>query len=51
MVSRGNLSAGGVCPVEPKGIRFEGALINAKQEAEKAMSQIAGYDPEDSTLP
>lgn len=36
--------------VEPKGIRFEAALINAKQEAEKAISQIAGYDPADSTL-
>jgi hypothetical protein len=36
--------------VEPKGIRFEAALINAKQEAEKAISQIAGYDPTDSTL-
>jgi ParB-like chromosome segregation protein Spo0J len=36
--------------VEPKGTRFETALINAKQEAENAMSQIAGYDPTDSTL-
>jgi ParB-like nuclease family protein len=36
--------------VEPKGIRFEAALINAKQETEKAISQIAGYDPTDSTL-
>jgi hypothetical protein len=36
--------------VERKGARFEGALINAKQEAEVAMSQIIGYDPEDSTL-
>ena len=36
--------------VEPKGTRFEAALINAKQEAETAMSQIAGYDPADSTL-
>jgi len=36
--------------VEPKGIRFEAALINAKQETEKAMSQIAGYDPADTTL-
>jgi hypothetical protein len=49
MVSRGNLSEA-YALVEPKGIRFEAALINAKQEAEKAMSQIAGYDPEDSTL-
>jgi len=36
--------------VERKGARFEGALINARQEAELAMSQIIGYDPEDSTL-
>jgi hypothetical protein len=36
--------------IESKVARFEGALINAKQEAEKAMSQIAGYDPEDTTL-
>jgi hypothetical protein len=36
--------------VESKGARFETALINAKQEAENAMSQIAGYDPTDSTL-
>jgi len=36
--------------IEPKGARFESALINAKQEAETAMSQIIGYDPEDSTL-
>ena len=25
-------------------------MINAKQETEKAMSQIAGYDPVDTTL-
>jgi hypothetical protein len=36
--------------VERKGARFEGALVNAKQEAEVAMSQIIGYDAEDSTL-
>jgi hypothetical protein len=36
--------------VERKGARFEGALVNAKQEVEVAMSQIIGYDPEDSTL-
>ena len=36
--------------VERKSARFEGALINAKQEVEVAMSQIIGYDPEDSTL-
>ena len=36
--------------VESKGSRFEAALINAKQEAENAMSQISGYDPTDLTL-
>jgi hypothetical protein len=36
--------------VERKGARFEGALVNAKQEVEVAMSQIIGYDPDDSTL-
>ena len=36
--------------IERKGARFEGALVNAKQEAEIAMSQIAGYDPSDYTL-
>jgi ParB-like chromosome segregation protein Spo0J len=36
--------------IEPKGTRFEAALVNAKQEVEVAMSQIIGYDPEDSTL-
>lgn len=36
--------------IEPKGARFEGALVNAKQEAETALSQITGYDAEDSTL-
>lgn len=36
--------------IERKGARFEGALINAKQEVEVAMSQIIGYDPDDSTL-
>jgi hypothetical protein len=36
--------------VERKGARFEAALINAKQETETAMSQIAGYDPADTTL-
>lgn len=49
MLLRGNLQEA-YAQVEPKGIRFETALINAKQEAEKAMSQIAGYDPADSTL-
>lgn len=36
--------------VEPKGARFEAALINAKQEAETALSQITGFDPMDTTL-
>lgn len=36
--------------IEPKGARFETALVNAKHEAEVAMSQITGYNPEDSTL-
>ena len=36
--------------LERKGARFEGALVNAKQEVEVAMSQIIGYDPNDSTL-
>jgi hypothetical protein len=36
--------------VERKGARFEAALVGAKQEAEVAMSQIIGYDAEDSTL-
>jgi hypothetical protein len=36
--------------VERKGARFESALVNAKQEVEVAMSQIIGYDPDDSTL-
>jgi hypothetical protein len=36
--------------VERKGARFEGALVNAKQEVEVALSQIIGYDPDDTTL-
>jgi hypothetical protein len=39
-----------VASVEPKSTRFESALINAKQEAERALSMITGYDPEDLTL-
>jgi len=49
MILRGDLREA-YAQVEPKGARFEAALINAKQEAEKAMSQIAGYDPTDVTL-
>jgi hypothetical protein len=36
--------------VESKSARFETALVNARQEVETAMSQIIGYDPDDSTL-
>lgn len=49
MLLRGNLREA-YAQVEPKGARFEAALINAKQETEKALSQITGYDPADSTL-
>jgi hypothetical protein len=49
MTMRNNLNEAHA-QVERKGARFEGALINAKQEAEVAMSQIAGYDADDSTL-
>jgi hypothetical protein len=36
--------------LEPKGMRFEMALLNAKQEAENAMSQVIGFDASDATL-
>lgn len=36
--------------IEPKGTRFETALINAKQEAETALSQVTAFDPNDATL-
>ena len=36
--------------IEPKGARFETALINAKQEAEVALSQVTAFDPADTTL-
>lgn len=36
--------------VESKSARFETASVNARQEAETAMSQIIGYDPDDTTL-
>lgn len=36
--------------IEPKGARFETALINAKQEAELALSQVTAFDPADTTL-
>jgi len=49
MLSRNDLREA-YATVERKGARFEGALVNARQEVEVAMSQIIGYDPEDSTL-
>jgi ParB/Sulfiredoxin domain len=49
MLSRNDLREA-FAQVEPKGTRFETALVNAKQGSETAMSQIIGYDPEDSTL-
>jgi len=49
MVQRGNL-AEAYASIESKGARFESALVNAKAEAEAALSQIIGYDTEDSTL-
>jgi hypothetical protein len=49
MVQRSNL-AEAYASIESKGARFESALVNAKQEAETALSQIIGYDSEDSTL-
>ena len=42
MMSRNNLNEA-FSAIEPKGARFESALINAKQEAESAISQIIGY--------
>jgi len=36
--------------LEPKGARFEMALLSAKQEAENALSQVIGFDPGDATL-
>ena len=36
--------------LEPKGARFESAMLNAKQEAENALSQVIGFDPSDTTL-
>ncbi|MGB6688768.1 MAG: hypothetical protein WBE76_13100 [Terracidiphilus sp.] len=49
MMSRNNLGEG-LASIEPKGIRFESALVNAKQEAETALSLVTGFDSEDSTL-
>jgi len=49
LVSRNSLSEA-YAQLEPKGTRFETALINAKQEAENALSQVTGFDSTDSTL-
>jgi hypothetical protein len=49
MLARNNL-AEAHNSIESKGARFESALVNAKQEAETALSQITGFDSEDSTL-
>ena len=49
MMARNNL-AESHNSIESKGARFESALVNAKQEAETALSQITGFDFEDSTL-
>jgi hypothetical protein len=49
MMSRNNLMEAHAS-IEPKGARFESALVNAKQEAETALSVITGFDPDDSTL-
>ena len=49
MLARNNL-AEAHSSIEPRSARFESALVNAKQDAETALSQIIGYDSEDSTL-
>ena len=49
MVTRNNL-AEAYASVAPKASRFESALINARQEAETALSVITGFDPGDATL-
>ena len=49
LISRNSLSEA-YSQLEPKGTRFETALINAKQEAENALSQVTGFDAADSTL-
>jgi len=49
MMARNNL-AEAHSSIEPKGERFERALVNAQKEAEAALSQITGFDSEDSTL-
>ena len=49
MITRNNLTEA-YASVTPKSSRFESALINARQEAEVALSVITGYDPKDFTL-
>lgn len=49
LINRNSLSEAHV-QLEPKGARFEMALLNAKQEAENALSQVIGFDASDATL-
>lgn len=49
LISRDSLSEAHA-QLEPKGARFEQALVSAKQEAENALSQVIGFDTSDSTL-
>ncbi len=49
LISRNNLGEAHQ-QLEPKGARFELALLNAKQEAENALSQVIGFDTSDTTL-
>lgn len=49
MLARHNLQEA-YAQVGSKNTRFEAALVSAKQEVETALSQITGYDSEDSTL-
>lgn len=36
--------------IEPRGARFENALVNAKVQADLALGQVTGFDPSESTL-
>ena len=49
LISRNDLREA-YAQIETTGARFEAALINAKQEAEIALSQVTGFDPADTTL-
>lgn len=49
MMTRNNLGEAHQ-QLEPKGARFEFALLSAKQEAENALSQVIGFDASDETL-